>query len=101
MNFSIGSSIQAYSTRSARSNKFFVQRTSYTKTKHSLKVSGAKIWNDLPKNIGDKAMILATKAFQNYLKNTFFYNSNNVLMYNMYGILYNKYKDNFNLIKNI
>jgi len=43
VNFPKGSSIYAYSTRSARSNKFFVQRTSHAKTKQSLKVSGVKI----------------------------------------------------------
>jgi len=48
-----------------------VQRNSYAKTKQSLKVSDVKIWNDLPKNIRDKAMILSNKGFLKLLKNIF------------------------------
>jgi len=56
------------------------------KLSNNFKVYDVKIWNDLPKNIRDKAMILSDKSFSKLLKKTVFYNSNNVLTYNMYGM---------------
>ena len=47
-NFMKLSSIHTYSTRSALSNNYHVPQTNYCKTDQSLKVSGAKIWNNLP-----------------------------------------------------
>ena len=48
------SSIYMYSTRSVSSKSFYVQRTSLVKTSQSLKISGVKIWNSLPRHIKDK-----------------------------------------------
>ena len=47
-------SIHMYSTRRASSKNFYVQRTSLAKTNQSLKISGVKIWNSLPRHIKDK-----------------------------------------------
>jgi len=59
-------------TRTARTNKFFVQTNSCAKTKQSLKASGGKIWNDFRKNIREKAVILSNKILSKLLKKTFY-----------------------------
>ena len=66
-NFIKVSSIHTYCTRRAISNNYYVPKTFSCNTDRSIKVSGAKIWNNLP----------------NYLKNkisTSSYTSSNILL---------------------
>ena len=46
--------IHTYSIRSVSFKSFYVERTSLLKTNQSLKISGVKIWNSLPRHIRDK-----------------------------------------------
>ena len=66
-NFSALTSVHTYSTRSALSKKFYVERTSYIKTNRSHKVSGVKVWNGLPSYIRDKAATTCCKTFSKIL----------------------------------
>ena len=70
-NFSALTSVHTYSTRSALSKKFYVERSSYIKTNRSLKVSGVKVWNGLPSYIRDKAATSCCKIFSKILKKHF------------------------------
>ena len=56
------SSIHAYSTQSVSSKSFYVQRTLLVKTNQSLKISGVKIWNSLPRHIRDKVLTASDKT---------------------------------------
>jgi len=73
MNFPKGSSLHAYLTRSARFNKFFVQRTSNDKTKQSLEVVYLELKFGMIclKISGKKLWFQAAKVYQNYFKNIF------------------------------
>ena len=62
------SSIHTYSTRSVSSKSFYVQRTLLVKTNQSLKISGVKIWNSLPRHIKDKVLTSSDKASSKILK---------------------------------
>ena len=62
------SSIHTYSTRSVSSKSFYVQRTSVVKTNQSLKISGVKIWNSLPRHIRDKVLTSSDKRSSTILK---------------------------------
>ena len=62
------SSIHTYSTRSASSKSFYVQRTSLVKTNQSLKIFGVKIWNSLPRHIRDKVLTSSNKTSSQILK---------------------------------
>ena len=62
------SSIHTYSTRSASSKKFYVQRTSLVKANQSLKISCAIIWNSLPRHIRDKVLTFSDKTSIKILK---------------------------------
>ena len=48
------SSVHTYNTRSALFNNYYVPQISYCKTEQSLKVSGFKIWNNLPISLRNK-----------------------------------------------
>ena len=56
------SSILTYSTRSVSSKSFYEQRTLLVKTNQSLKISGVKIWNGLPRHIRDKVLTSSDKT---------------------------------------
>ena len=62
------SSIHTYSTRSVSSKSFYVQKTSLVKTNQSLKISGGKIWNSLPRHIRDKVLTSSDKTSSKILK---------------------------------
>ena len=62
------SSIHTYSTRSVSSKSCYVQRTSLVKTNQSLKTSGVKIWNSLPRHIRDKVITSSDKTSSKILK---------------------------------
>ena len=62
------SSIHTYSTRSVSSKSFYVQRTSLVKSNQSLKFSGVKIWNSLPRHIRDKALTFSDKTSSKILQ---------------------------------
>ena len=59
------SSVHTHYTRSSFSNEYYVPRTFYHKTDQSLRVIGAKIWNDLPKCLRNK---LITTSFNHSSK---------------------------------
>ena len=65
------SSIHTYPTRSALSNKFYMQRTFLAKSNQSLKVSGVNIWNKLPKQLRDKVLTSSFKTSSKILKTYF------------------------------
>ena len=62
------SSIHTYSTQGVSSKSFYVQRTSLIKTNQSLKISGVKIWNGLPRHIKDKVLTSSDKTSSTILK---------------------------------
>ena len=62
------SSIHTCSTQSTSSKSFYVQRTSLVKTNQSLKISGVKIWNSLPRHIKDKVLTSSDKTSPKILK---------------------------------
>ena len=64
-------SVHKYSTRSALSNKFYVERTSKVKTNRSLKVFDVNVWNSSPDCIRDKAVTSSCKTYSKILKKHF------------------------------
>ena len=63
-NFCSLPAIHSYSTRSASSNKFFVQRTRCAKTSQFLNVCGIKIWNEYLKVSRTKQPMSAKTVYQ-------------------------------------
>ena len=52
--FSEVASAHSYSTRSSSSNDYFVPRFYHAKTNQSIRIKGAKIWNNLPNESKNK-----------------------------------------------
>ena len=49
-------SVHLYSTHSSSSNDYFVPRSYYIETNQSVRITGAKIWNDLPSELKNKGV---------------------------------------------
>ena len=65
------SSVHTHYTRSSSSNEYYVPRTFYHKTDQSLRVIGAKIWNDLPKCLRNKLITTSFNHSSKLLKQHF------------------------------
>ena len=65
------SSVHTHYTRSSFSNEYYVPRTFYHKTDQSLRVIGAKIWNDLPKCLRNKLITTSINHSSKLLKQHF------------------------------
>ena len=63
--------LKSYYTRSSFSNEYYVPRTFYHKTDQSLRVIGAKIWNDLPKCLRNKLITISFNHSSKLLKQHF------------------------------
>ena len=59
------STVHTYPTRNARLDNYFVglPKTCYIKTDQSIKVFGAKIWNNLPSRLKNKSKVSSKKIF--------------------------------------
>ena len=63
--------IHFYSTRSSISREFFVQRTRRAKTNPSLNAFGIKVYNNLCKDIKDRATNVSNSILAKLLKKDF------------------------------
>ena len=64
-------SVHTHYTRSSFSNEYYVPKTFYHKTDQSLRVIGAKIWNDLPKCLRNKLITTSINNLSKLLKQHF------------------------------
>ena len=48
------SATHSYTTRNAVSDKFYIPKTLHVKTDQSIRVTGSKIWNTLPRIVMEK-----------------------------------------------
>ena len=63
-------SVHLYSTCSSSCNDYFVPR-SYAKTNQSIRITGAKIWNNLPNELKNKVGNISHRLMSKQLKEHF------------------------------
>ena len=64
-------SVHSYSTRSSSSNDYFVPRPYHAKTNQSIRITGAKIWNNLPNEFKNKVGNISHRLMSKQLKEHF------------------------------
>ena len=64
-------SVHSYSTRSSSSNDYFVPRSYHAKTNQSIRITGAKIWNNLPNEFKNKVGNISHRLMSKQLKEHF------------------------------
>ena len=67
-NFAKVASVHSHFTRSSSSNDYYVPRSFYVKTNQSIRITGAKIWNDLPSELKDKVGSVSYRLMSKQLK---------------------------------
>ena len=67
-NFAKVASVHSHFTRSSSSNDYYVPRSFYVKTNQSIRITGAKIWNDLPSELKDKVGSVSYRMMSKQLK---------------------------------
>ena len=65
-------SVHSYFTRSSSSNGYFVPRSHHVKTNQSIRITGAKIWNDLQNELKNKVGNISYRLMPKQLKEHFF-----------------------------
>ena len=64
-------SVHSYSTRSSSSKDYFVARSYHAKTNQSIRTTGAKLWNNLPNELKNKAENISHRLMSKQLKEHF------------------------------
>ena len=67
-NFAKVASVHSHFTRSSSSNDYYVPRSFFVKTNQSIRITGAKIWNNLPSEIKDKVGSVSYRLMSKQLK---------------------------------
>ena len=65
--FAYSSHVSSYSTRHASSNDIFLPRFMSSKTQHSIKYIGAKIWNNIPSDLKNASYSKFKESYKKFL----------------------------------
>ena len=65
--FAYSSDVLSYSTRHTSSNEIFLPRFMSSKTQHSIKYIGAKIWNNIPSDLKNASYSKFKESYKKFL----------------------------------
>ena len=65
--FAYSSDVSSYSTRHTSSNDIFLPRFMSSKTQHSIKYIGAKIWNNIPSDLKNESYSKFKESYKKFL----------------------------------